>query len=115
MYRSADRLIVPPIAWRFMRRHVSDVRDTGNALSIPPNVVNVSDQSAWTIDSDELDEAIIKSNTHPQAGVDKIREILARGVNINAKNENGRTALSIANYYEAPGIIKEVLWMAGAK
>ncbi len=108
-------LIVPPIAWRFMRRHVSDVRDTGNALSIPPNVVNVSDQSAWTIDSDELVEAIIKSNTHPQAGVDKIREILARGVNINAKNENGRTALSIANYYEAPAIIKEVLLMAGGK
>lgn len=108
-------LIVPPIAWRFMRRHVSDVRDTGNALSIPPNVVNVSDQTAWTMDSDELVEAIIKSNTHPQAGMDMIKEILARGVNINAKNEQGRTALAIARYHEVPAVIRELLMMAGGK
>ena len=77
--------------------------------------MNVSEQAPWTAANDELVETIIQGNTHPQAGITKMVKIFARGVNINAKNENGRTALSIAHYYEAPAIIKEVLKMAGGK
>ena len=80
-----------------------------------PRSPNLSDQAPWTTDNDELVEAIIKSNTHPQIGIDRINEILTRGININARNESGRTALSIANYYEAPSAVRALLAKAGAK
>lgn len=35
-------LIVPPLAWRVMKKHISDVHDTG-ATSIPSNNMNVSE------------------------------------------------------------------------
>jgi hypothetical protein len=87
----------------------------GMVSSTTPCLMNVSEQSPWTTDNDELVEAIKKSNTHPQAGVDKIKEILTRGVNINAKNESGRTVLAIAIYYESPSVVRAILLDAGGK
>jgi len=69
----------------------------------------------WSTANDDLTEAVIQSNTHPQIAVDKIKTILTKGVNINAKNESGRTALSIANYYEVPSVVRTLLVNAGAE
>jgi hypothetical protein len=85
---------------------------SGSNVSRPPNL---SDHAPWTEENDKLIEAIIKSNTHPQIGIDQINEILTAGININAKNKSGRTALSIAKYYEVPSAARVLLIRAGAK
>lgn len=69
----------------------------------------------WTKTNNDLVEAIMKSMTHPQVGIEKIQVILAGSVNINAINESGRTVLSIANYHEASSAVRALLIKAGAK
>lgn len=69
----------------------------------------------WTNSNDNLVQAILEGNGQPQIAVEKIKEILEDGANINAKNESGRTVLSIANYNEVPSVIKSLLINAGAK
>ncbi len=69
----------------------------------------------WSKANDDLIESILLSNTHPQIAVDKIKSMLSAGVNLDARNESGRTALSIANYYEVPLVVKALLVSAGAK
>lgn len=85
------------------------------AMAIKPKIGNVSKDAKWSKANDDLVEAILKSNTHPQIGIDKIKELLAEGLNINAKSESGRTVLSYANYHEANSAVKALLVSAGAK
>lgn len=39
----------------------------------------------------------------------------SRGVNLNARNESGRTVLSIANYCETPSAVRTLLISAGGE
>ena len=99
-----------------------EAKSPEDALSAPPiptdepNFSNVSSSGAkWSKANDDLVHAIKKSITHPQIAADKIKGILEEKVNINAKDESGRTVLSIANYHEAPTVVRALLVEAGAR
>lgn len=88
------------------------------AGSVAPASANSSSKSidsSWTTTHDILVKAILEVGHHPESGAQKIRQILAKKIDVNALDESGRSVLSVANYYEVPSSIKQLLISAGAK
>lgn len=70
--------------------------------------------SPWNSFNDEFCEAIKLSNYRPQEAIDKMLQLLD-DININAVNEQGRTLLSIAKYYEVPRAVQDLIIKYGGK
>lgn len=89
--------------------------NTHSAASTTKSHSSVSKTAPWTRDNDQLVEEIVRSNTQPHDAIESIKELLVKGININAQNAQGRTTLSIAKYHECPSMVIALLINAGAK
>lgn len=89
--------------------------DTPSAVNTKKYRSSVTRTAPWTRDNDRLVEEIFRSNTQPHDAMESIKELLVKGININAQNAQGRTTLSIAKYHECPFAVITLLINAGAK
>ena len=71
-------------------------------------------RGVWTEGHNNLLAAIEEVGTNPAAGRYKIKQILATGIDLNAKDKDGWTLLTIVRYYESPGWIISLLRDHGA-
>lgn len=68
--------------------------------------IDLNLKAPWRDSNDALVEALQLSEGNPTKGMQRIRELVERGVNINARDESGRTILDLALYMEcSPGIL----------
>jgi hypothetical protein len=77
--------------------------------------INTEPDAPWQSSNDTLVEALRLSQTHPSDGIRRIREIVKSGININARNGEGRTIMDIARYRECSPMILSVLEQCGSK
>lgn len=83
-------------------------------LIIDRTNINIGTSGSWNPSNDELIAALRLSNTHPAEAVLKIHKIADNGININARDDEGWTALDHAQYIPcSPMFISLLKFMGG--
>lgn len=77
--------------------------------------INTDHGTQWEKINDQFSEAIMLGNYKPQEAMDKINKLLINGLNINARNSDGQTLLSIARYNVVPSAIQNLIKSAGGE
>lgn len=77
--------------------------------------VNKEIDSLWDDRNEQMVEAIMLALYKPAPAKEKIDDLLENGMNINARNTDGRTVMDIAKYHESPSVVTNTLLAAGAE
>lgn len=80
---------------------------TSNALDV--SRVCAASYAPWDERNERLAEAIRQSAEKPVEAEAEIRRLIEQGININARADGGRTAVELADYYEAPFAVTTIL------